>query len=210
MAIAFAMCILSTSGTVVRGANVESNVVGLLDMKAETSDKTLVKEYILGDPNKLLLTKVQIYKETTEAPVLSKRDIQHDSDGRTIIDLTPSTCTRQVCYIGSFQPPKLSDCNAIVEAQLYNSTGNLRAFPGTFVYVTAGTCAVVFQNPKANANYTLDYNWAKLGLNIQNIEKKCFQPSQESIGGICEIKSYLNYTLDNVGISVQRIVNDQP
>ena len=181
----------------------------LLKSVHESDDKHLVQKFILGDPNLSLKTVVEVYATNPAGSTLAKRDSppQSPKEDRPI-DLTPSTCTSQVCYSGTFQIPQKTDCDAIVAAQLYNSTGSLRSFPGMYVLVYAGTCVVVFQNPigKPEYTHTLDYNWAKLGTVILDIQKKCNNPDDQSIGGACKIDHYLKFNFKNVLISLQRYV----
>ncbi|KAI7944371.1 hypothetical protein MJO28_011899 [Puccinia striiformis f. sp. tritici] len=167
----------------------------------ESDDKHLVQKYTLGDPNLAAKTVVEVYATKSTGSTLAKRESRSQSpDEERPIDLTPSTCTSQVCYSGSFQGPKKTDCDTIVAAQLYNSTGSLRAFPGTYVLVYSGTCVVVFQNPigKPEYTHTLDYNWAKLGTVILDLQKKCDKPDDLSIGGACKIDHYLKFNFKNV------------
>ncbi|KAG0142152.1 hypothetical protein CROQUDRAFT_50669 [Cronartium quercuum f. sp. fusiforme G11] len=121
------------------------------------------------------------------------------------IDLTPADYTSLQCYPGAFERPLKADCDKVWVAQLYNSTGSLTAFPGTMVYVNAGTCAVVFQNPQ-KISPTLQFNWAKLGKVGQTIANECFPPKNNSIGGVGIFAHYLEYRLDDVLISVQKHV----
>ncbi|KAI9617525.1 hypothetical protein H4Q26_012822 [Puccinia striiformis f. sp. tritici PST-130] len=102
----------------------------------ESDDKHLVQKYTLGDPNLAAKTVVEVYATKSTGSTLAKRESRSQSpDEERPIDLTPSTCTSQVCYSGSFQGPKKTDCDTIVAAQLYNLTGSLRAFPGTYLAV---------------------------------------------------------------------------
>jgi hypothetical protein len=87
----------------------------------------------------------------------SSQDSHGDSPSSTMpIDLTPAKYTNSTCYPGTFQRPALvsplleayfhirrhgssvratfqEDCEKVIQAQLYNSTGSLEASPGTFV-----------------------------------------------------------------------------
>ncbi|KAI7944355.1 hypothetical protein MJO28_011883 [Puccinia striiformis f. sp. tritici] len=175
----------------------------------ESDDKHLVQKFILGDPKLSAKTVVEVYATNPTGSTLAKRDSPPQSPvEERPLDLTPSSCTSQVCYSGSFRGPLKTDCDTIVAAQLYNSTGSLRAFPGNYVLVYSGTCVVVFQNPisKPEYTYTLDYNWAKLGTVILDIQKKCDKPDDQSIGGACKIDHYLKFNFKNVLISLQRYV----
>ena len=119
------------------------------------------------------------------------------------IDLTPGKCTSPTCYPGTFQPPALEDCQKVIEAQLYHSTGSLSAAPGTWVFVSYGTCATVFQNPE-ESSYNIQYNWAELGAQAGRIAGKCSLQEDKSIGGVCMFKKYLDYKFNDVMISLQR------
>ncbi|KAA1132879.1 hypothetical protein PGTUg99_017734 [Puccinia graminis f. sp. tritici] len=119
------------------------------------------------------------------------------------LDLTPAKCTSITCNPGTFQKPDLQDCEKVIQAQLYNSTGSLSAAPGTYVFVSYGTCATVFQNPE-ESSYPLQYNWAELGAQAGKIAGKCLLEEDKSMGGSCIFKKYLQYTFDDVMISLQR------
>ncbi|PLW24315.1 hypothetical protein PCANC_00928 [Puccinia coronata f. sp. avenae] len=182
----------------------------------DESSSQLVQQYVLGDPTAIHKTYVQVFRSSTQSisSSLAKRNSTPTSplnDGRHI-DLTPSECTSQVCYSGSFEKPNKTDCDTIVAAQLYNSTGSLTAFPGTYVLVYSGTCVVAFQHPmgKPEYNYTFDYNWASLGKIMVQLMKKCMsQPEAQSIGGACKIDHYLKWTFENVLISLQRYIEPE-
>jgi len=177
----------------------------------ENPSMQLEQKYVLGHPNAEQKTFVEIFKSSGQSSgfSLAKRDSSSTSSSNKgpRVDLTPADCTSQVCYSGSFQGPSKTDCDVIVAAQLYNSTGSLTSAPGTYVLVYSGTCAVVFQNPigKPQYIYTLDYNWASLGKIMVNLQKKCTSnPESLSIGGACKIDHYLKYNFRNVLISLQR------
>lgn len=177
-----------------------------LDMKT-VQDKTIVQKFVIGNPHTKQQAFVKVFAPKNSADQLTRRDTNDTVIPSAVIDMTPAECTSQVCYSGSFQAPLKTDCDTVVAAQLYNSTGSLTAHPGYVVYVTAGTCAVVFQNPHmVGSNYTLQYNWAKLGTITQNIENACFKPEDQSIGGACKIAHYLKYNFHNLVISVQRLM----
>ncbi|KAI7939408.1 hypothetical protein MJO29_014144, partial [Puccinia striiformis f. sp. tritici] len=118
-------------------------------------------------------------------------------------DLTPAKCGHPTCYAGTFQKPSLEDCEMVIQAQLYNSTGSLEAAPGTWVFVSYGTCATVFQNPE-EASSTLQYNWAELGAQAGKIAGKCSLDEDKSMGGSCTFGKYLKYNFDNIMITLQR------
>nr|AFI13823.1 rust transferred protein 1 [Gymnosporangium sabinae] len=189
------------------------------DMKILQS-KSLIESYPLGlkedapmvfiyGPRPNSIAKRSLEPNSTDHPAspeaVSKKPNRPANE--TTVDMTPAKCTSTVCYSGSFQPPDKPDCDVIVAAQLYNSTGSLTAYP-EFVYVTYGTCAVVFQNPTKNSNFALQYNWALLGNIIIDLEGRCFRKDSESIGGACRFDHYLSYHFKNV-ISLQRIFPDK-
>ncbi|MBW0540813.1 hypothetical protein O181_080528 [Austropuccinia psidii MF-1] len=174
-------------------------------------DTQLLKSYALDDDSRVL---VEIFLVNSQAAKFAKRDQTSckqktpktdPTQNYTVIDMTPASCTSQVCYAGSFQAPRKVDCDAIVAAQK-KSTGNLTAIPGTFVQVSSGTCAVVFQNPVASSTYAFQYAWTNLGIIAQALLTKCFQPEHQSIGGACVFDHYLQYQFENVLISLQRIL----
>ncbi|KAH9448338.1 hypothetical protein Pst134EB_022323 [Puccinia striiformis f. sp. tritici] len=152
----------------------------------------LHQQYTIGDPAVKQKTLVEIYKYTAWMP----------------IDLTPAKCTSQVCYSGSYGGPEKTDCDVIVAAQMYNSTGSLVAPAGHYVLVSYGSCTVIFQHPmgKPKYNQVLQYNWAKLGSIILDLQKKCLKPDDQSIGGACKIARYGQYKFHNVVISLQRYI----
>jgi len=129
----------------------------------------------------------------------------YDDPSMKPIDLTPAKCSNSTCYPGTFQPPSLEDCEVVIQAQLYNSTGSLQASPGTWVFVSYGTCATVFQNPE-ESGYTLQYNWAELGAQAGTIAGRCMLDEHEysSMGGVCVFEKYLKYKFEGVMISLQR------
>ncbi|KAA1096935.1 hypothetical protein PGT21_031947 [Puccinia graminis f. sp. tritici] len=176
----------------------------------DTESMLLLERYQIGGADASVRPTVEVYSSTKSAgSSFTKRDSNTEIPGITKpLDLTPSKCNSKACYPGSFGGPKKTDCDAIVDAQLYHSVGSLTVKPGNYVLVYAGTCVVVFQHPmgKDDNNLTLDYNWAKLGLNIIEIQKKCDKPEAMSIGGACRIKSYLKYNFENLLISLQRYV----
>ncbi|KNZ58033.1 hypothetical protein VP01_2010g5 [Puccinia sorghi] len=116
----------------------------------------------------------------------------------TRVDLTPSECTSQACYPGEHQflivgpqPPGLNlrvfllarvlpstryvtfqkDCQVIVAAQLYNSTGSLTAAPVILTFLVALYDELYGQ-----------YNWASLGKVMLGLIKKCKMSQGISIG----------------------------
>ncbi|KAG0150819.1 hypothetical protein CROQUDRAFT_652083 [Cronartium quercuum f. sp. fusiforme G11] len=121
----------------------------------------------------------------------------------TTIDLTPAEPNAWDCYAGSFQPPSSADCDVVISAQLYNSTGSLVADPGTYVFVTFGTCVTVFQNPEPSP-YSLQYNWAELGKTAQRIKTSCLTAEMNNIGGAAMYDNYLDFSFTDVLISLQR------
>lgn len=181
----------------------------------EGSSMQLHQKYLLGHPEAEQKTYVEIFKSSdrSSGASLAKRGSPPTSpvNKGPRVDLTPAECTSQLCYSGSFQGPNKTDCDVVVAAQLYNSTGSLTSAPGTYVIVYSGTCAVVFQNPigKPEYIYTFDYNWASLGKIMLDLQKKCiFNPESLSIGGACKIDHYLKYNFRNVLISLQRYDED--
>ncbi|EGG05657.1 uncharacterized protein MELLADRAFT_123524 [Melampsora larici-populina 98AG31] len=168
----------------------------------------LMKEYNLG-PH----VTVREYKASAELGNIVRRQANATGprSNLTTIDLTPADCEDTQCYpAGAFDKPNTTDCDLVWRAQLYNSTGSLTAFPGTFVYVFSGTCAVVFQNPK-DQGYAIQFNWAKLGAVGVKIAEKCLAPNTNAIGGICQYHKYLTWTFNDVLISVQKHVQtDDP
>lgn len=201
-------------------AETTTNLVGgemlnPLSLQSLFSDSKMVvhENYPLGDPNAEQKTFVTVYKPNSfsSGVPLAKRDSTPSTSPiiGTRVDLTPSECTSQACYPGSYQAPDMKDCQVIVAAQLYNSTGSLTAAPGRYVIVHSNTCVVVFQNPitKHRPQYTLDYNWASLGKVMLGLIKKCKMSQGESIGGACKIDHYLSYHFHNVMISLQRYDN---
>ncbi|MBW0481505.1 hypothetical protein O181_021220 [Austropuccinia psidii MF-1] len=121
-------------------------------------------------------------------------------------DITPAQCNR-TCFPGSFQPPRLSDCNKIIESLLNNNTGSLQANPHTWVYVYYESCVAVFENPDEDSP-TLQYNWAVLGANVKSLVNSCLStPDQNSIGGACVFDEYDGKQLSNVEVAVQRFTD---
>ncbi|PLW12373.1 hypothetical protein PCANC_17114 [Puccinia coronata f. sp. avenae] len=134
----------------------------------------------------------------------SSQDSHGDSPLSTMpIDLTPAKYTNSTCYPGTFQRPALEDCEKVIQAQLYNSTGSLEASPGTWVFVSYGTCATVFQNPE-ESSYTLQYNWAELGAQAGKIAGRCLSDDDLTMGGAFLYEKYLKYKFEGVMISLQR------
>lgn len=172
----------------------------------------LVKSFAISHPDAVKSAQVNIYRmERLSSQTLSKRHEIPEPIKPTLIDMTPSECTSRVCYPGSYEAPEKTDCDIIIAAQLYNSTGSLSVQPGYMAVVSAGTCAVAFQNPWiAGTNYTMQYNWASLGKIAQDIVSPCFQPDNQSIGGACEISHYLKYNFKNLVISLQRYIPTCP
>ncbi|KAI9627702.1 hypothetical protein KEM48_012031 [Puccinia striiformis f. sp. tritici PST-130] len=174
----------------------------------------LHQQYTIGDPAVKQKTLVEIYKYTSTGSALVKRDTPTPSPpppnprAWMPIDLTPAKCTSQVCYSGSYGGPEKTDCDVIVAAQMYNSTGSLVAPAGHYVLVSYGSCTVIFQHPmgKPKYNQVLQYNWAKLGSIILDLQKKCLKPDDQSIGGACKIARYGQYKFHNVVISLQRYI----
>ncbi|KAA1113561.1 hypothetical protein PGT21_033551 [Puccinia graminis f. sp. tritici] len=169
----------------------------------------LLERYQMGRPGAQTKATVEIYSVKSAGTSLAKRNSTTEMPGITKpLDMTPSTCTSQVCYPGSFEGPKKTDCDVVVDAQLYHSVGSLRSKPGQYVLVYSGTCVVVFQHPmgKGDNKFVLEYNWANLGKIMVDIQKQCDKPESLSIGGVCKIEHYLKYTFENVLISLQRYV----
>jgi len=187
-----------------------------LSLNSLINDSNMVvhEQFALGDPNAAQETTVMVYKPNSYSSgvSLAKRDSPPPTPPitGTRVDLTPSQCTSQACYPGSYEAPDMRDCQVIIAAQLYNSTGSLTAQPGQTVIVYSKTCVVAFQNPigkKSRPQYTLDYNWASLGNIMLNLIKRCKMSQGESIGGACKIDHYLTYHFHNVLISLQRYEN---
>nr|CAI96535.1 rust transferred protein [Uromyces viciae-fabae] len=120
----------------------------------------------------------------------------------TTVDLTPAKLNT-ACYPGTFQAPLLEDCEVVIRAQLYNSTGSLQVSPGDYVFVSYGTCATVFQNPQYS-KYSLQYNWAELGYVGGKLAGRCLLPEDHSMGGTAVFDTYLGRTYPDVIISLQR------
>ncbi|KAH9816864.1 secreted protein [Melampsora americana] len=173
---------------------IASKSLGTLMKQYEIAPKVFVREYNMKSE---LGNIVRRQANTTAA-----------KSNLTTIDLTPADCEDTQCYPGAFDRPNMTDCDVVWAAQLYNSTGSLTAFPGTFVYVYSGTCAVVFQNPQ-NQGYALQFNWAKLGAVGVKIARRCLTPKVNAIGGICQYHKYLAWDLKDVLISVQKHVEGQ-
>ncbi|KNZ61449.1 hypothetical protein VP01_139g10 [Puccinia sorghi] len=139
----------------------------------------------------------------SHAASLKKRGLEaepagfYDHPSMVPIDLTPAKCSNSTCYPGTFQPPALEDCEVVIQAQLYNSTGSLQASPGTWVFVSYGTCATVFQNPE-ESSHTLQYNWAELGAQAGKIAGSCMLDEHEysTMGGACMFEKYLKYKFE--------------
>lgn len=180
----------------------------------DNPDMYLIQTFSIGYLGSKAHATVDIYADKSLAkrdtkPVTEDPQPKKEIPGITKpLDLTPAKCTSKVCFPGSYEPPLKTDCDALVEAQVYYSIGSLRIKPGWTVLVHAGTCVVVFQHPvgKAENNLTFEYNWASLGQIIIDIQKKCDKPEALSIGGACKIDSYLKYNFENVLISVQRYI----
>ncbi|POW05464.1 hypothetical protein PSTT_09654 [Puccinia striiformis] len=137
-------------------------------------------------------------------------------------DLTPAKCGHPTCYAGTFQKPSLEDCEMVIQAQLYNSTGSLEAAPGISAMPRSnlGLCVLrnlcyrfpfnssipknfISQNPE-EASSTLQYNWAELGAQAGKIAGKCSLDEDKSMGGSCTFGKYLKYNFDNIMITLQR------
>ncbi|KAA1130870.1 hypothetical protein PGTUg99_027347 [Puccinia graminis f. sp. tritici] len=96
----------------------------------DANNMALLERYQMGRPGAQMKATVEIYAFKSSA-TLSKRNNTGEVPGITKpLDMTPSTCTSQVCYPGSFEAPKKADCDVIVDAQLYHSIGSLRSKPG--------------------------------------------------------------------------------
>lgn len=176
---------------------------GPINMK--TVQGNLKSEYKIG-LNEMVTVRIYEYKNDFNL-VRREANVSATKSNLTTIDLTPADCDGAQCYPGAFDKPNTTDCDAVWNAQLYNSTGSLTAFPGTFVYVFSGNCAVVFQNPQ-NQGYAIQFNWAKLGAVGVKIADKCLAPKTNSIGGICQYTKYLTWTFNDVLISVQKHVEE--
>nr|CAI96536.1 rust transferred protein [Uromyces striatus] len=170
------------------------------------------KDIHLGHPN-VRLRKRDMDK-FANTPQHSKLELEDAKDSNylskatpsspslTTVDLTPAKL-KSSCYLGTFQAPLLEDCEVVIRAQLYNSTGSLQASPGDYVFVSYGTCATVFQNPQ-NSNYTIQYNWAELGYLGGKLAGRCLLPEDHSMGGTAVFDTYLGHTYPDVIISLQR------
>ncbi|KAA1130867.1 hypothetical protein PGTUg99_027255 [Puccinia graminis f. sp. tritici] len=110
----------------------------------EADSMLLLERYQIGGSDASVRPTVEIYSSKSTGSSFTKRDSTTEIPGITKpLDLTPSKCNSKVCYSGSFGGPKKTDCDAIVDAQLYHSVGSLTVKPGNFVLVYAGTCVVV-------------------------------------------------------------------
>ncbi|KAH9816635.1 secreted protein [Melampsora americana] len=119
------------------------------------------------------------------------------------VDLTPADPSRWICYTGGFQEPEAEDCKVVIHAQLYTSTGSLAAFPGTLVYVSYRTCAVVLQNLDQKAPQ-VQYNWAMLGKAARNLFNACLTGKAWNIGGAMFFEKYLDRDFNGLYITLQR------
>ncbi|KAA1130989.1 hypothetical protein PGTUg99_021215 [Puccinia graminis f. sp. tritici] len=142
----------------------------------------------------------------------------------TPISLTPTGCSQYKCDMSVLFPPQMSNCQTVVQTLLNNSTGSFIAppsrltsaffnkndqrkllrslFADTWVVVSAGDCAVTFQNNVMEHNHYVQSTWAKLGLESEKILARCLIPNPASHGGQCMFGSYLDYNLDNLGLVV--------
>ncbi|EFP79043.2 uncharacterized protein PGTG_04999 [Puccinia graminis f. sp. tritici CRL 75-36-700-3] len=120
----------------------------------------------------------------------------------TPISLTPTGCSQYKCDMPVLFPPQMSNCQTVVQTLLNNSTGSFIAPLNTWVVVSAGDCAVTFQNNVMEHNHYVQSTWAKLGLESEKILAHCLIPNPASHGGQCMFGSYLDYNLDNLGLVV--------
>ncbi|MBW0491554.1 hypothetical protein O181_031269 [Austropuccinia psidii MF-1] len=183
-------------------AETSPDVITSISMKS-FAPKNLVRHYQIGRDGQRV--NVMVYSTSDSLARRAEPNPNNTAPGTIKLDLTPARCTSKVCYPGAFNPPDEADCIRIIDAQLYNSTGSLNAKPGEQILVYTGTCAVIFQNPSHASGFTLQYNWASLGLIVQALLRKCFHRENQSIGGVCKFKHYLGYTFTDVLISLQRV-----
>lgn len=126
-----------------------------------------------------------------------------NESGIYVMDITPAVPQEQGCFPGIDIGPDPRDCQVVVDAQLYASTGSLVANPDTVVYVSFQTCAIVMQNI-GRSNPQLQLNWAMLGNITRDLFNQCLaEDVAHYTGGSRTYTNYLNTTLDEVYITLQ-------
>ncbi|KAG0147674.1 hypothetical protein CROQUDRAFT_714966 [Cronartium quercuum f. sp. fusiforme G11] len=166
-----------------------------------TSSKILSTTTLNG---KIKVTTVQA------SSLLMKRSHSFKNEsGVNVMDITPAVPQEQFCFPGIELAPDPQDCQVIIDAQLYASTGSLVANADTVVYVSYQTCAIVMQNI-GRSNPQLQLNWAMLGNITRDLFNQCLTTDVEhNVGAARMYQSYLNVTLDQVYVTLQGFEHQQ-